>query len=194
MPPGRASSAGTGPRSGGRCRGSGAAKVSFDGVSSAVASNPVTAVCFPKFHPGVTPHARPKCHSSSSFSSRSRSLCWSRTPRGGTRPPPSPPWRLTRHRLPRSPRRKASATTLGRHRRLLDTVERRLDPKTATGLALTIALGMVFVGRAPARSARLPDAVERHARRASTRASARWGADHAGDVSERGLEPDHEPR
>jgi undecaprenyl-diphosphatase len=76
--------------------------------------------------------------------------------------------------------------TLGRHRLLLDTVERRLDPKTATGLALTIALGMVFVGGL------LLGLLAYGMRSSGTLVGfdssvAQWGADHAGDVSERGL-------
>jgi membrane-associated phospholipid phosphatase len=76
---------------------------------------------------------------------------------------------------------------LGRHRRLLDTVERRLDPGTATGLALTIALGVVFVGG-------LVLGLLAYLMRTSgtlvdfDASVAQWGADHAGDVSERGLD------
>ena len=75
---------------------------------------------------------------------------------------------------------------LGRHRRLLDTVERRLDPGTATGLALTIALGVVFVGGL------LLGLLAYLMRTSGTLVGfdasvAQWGADHADDVSERGL-------
>jgi membrane-associated phospholipid phosphatase len=76
--------------------------------------------------------------------------------------------------------------TLGRHRRLLDTIERRLNPGTATGLALTIALGVFFVGGL------LLGLLAYLMRTSGTlvdfdRSVAQWGADHGDDVSERGL-------
>ena len=75
--------------------------------------------------------------------------------------------------------------TLSRHRRLLD-VEQRLDPRTETGLALTIALGVVFVGGLLLGV--LAYLMRTNARLVDADASvAQWGADHSSDVSERGL-------
>ena len=75
---------------------------------------------------------------------------------------------------------------LGHHERLRRLVKSRLDPGVATGLALTLALGVVIVGglvlgtlaylvRSSAALADIDDSV------------AQWGADHAGPVSEKGL-------
>jgi undecaprenyl-diphosphatase len=76
--------------------------------------------------------------------------------------------------------------TLGRHGRLLDAVERRLNPSTATGLALTIALGLVFVGGLLL--GLLAYLMRTNATLVDLDASvAQWGADHAGDSSERAL-------
>jgi membrane-associated phospholipid phosphatase len=73
---------------------------------------------------------------------------------------------------------------LARHRRLLDMIERRLDPGAATGLALTIALGAVFVGGLLlgllAYLMRTSAALNELDASAST-----WAAEHTGDVSER---------
>jgi membrane-associated phospholipid phosphatase len=76
---------------------------------------------------------------------------------------------------------------LARHRRLLDTLERRLDPGAATGLALTIALAAVFVGG-------LLLGLLAYLMRTSAvlneldASAATWAAEHTGDVSERWIE------
>jgi membrane-associated phospholipid phosphatase len=75
---------------------------------------------------------------------------------------------------------------LGHHSRVRRIVKSRLNPEVATGLALTLALGVVVVGglvlatlaylvRTTSVLADLDDSV------------AQWGADHAGPVSEKGL-------
>ena len=81
---------------------------------------------------------------------------------------------------------KAVGREIGHHSRLRRTIKSRLNPEVATGLALTLALGLVLVGglvlgtlaylvRTSSVLADLDDSV------------AQWGADHAGPVSERGL-------
>lgn len=81
---------------------------------------------------------------------------------------------------------KAVGREIGHHSRLRRTIKSRLNPEVATGLALTMALGVVVVGgivlgalaylvRSSTVLADLDDSV------------AQWGADHAGPVSERGL-------
>lgn len=75
---------------------------------------------------------------------------------------------------------------LGHHNRLRRLVKSRLNPEVATGLALTLALGVVILGgivlgtlaylvRSSSVLSDLDDSV------------AQWGADHAGPVSEDGL-------
>ena len=56
-------------------------------------------------------------------------------------------------------------TEMERHPWLLRLVRGRLDPATATGLALTLALGLAIVGRSPRRAPRVPHAQQRQARR-----------------------------
>jgi membrane-associated phospholipid phosphatase len=81
---------------------------------------------------------------------------------------------------------KAVGREIGHHNRLRRTIKSRLNPEVATGLALTVALGVVVVGgivlgtlaylvRTSSVLADLDDSV------------AQWGADNAGPVSERGL-------
>jgi undecaprenyl-diphosphatase len=81
---------------------------------------------------------------------------------------------------------KAVGRQIGHHSRLRRTIKSRLNPEVATGLALTIALGAVILGgivlgtlayliRTSSVLSDLDDSV------------AQWGADHAGPVSERGL-------
>jgi membrane-associated phospholipid phosphatase len=81
---------------------------------------------------------------------------------------------------------KAVGREIGHHERLRRMVKSRLDPGVATGLALTVALGVIFVGgivlatlaylvRTTSVLADLDDPV------------AQWGADHAGPISEKGL-------
>jgi undecaprenyl-diphosphatase len=75
---------------------------------------------------------------------------------------------------------------IGHHSRLRRFVKSRLNPEVATGLALTVALGVViFGGFAIGPLAYL---VRTNARLVDLDASvAQWGADHASSVSERGL-------
>ena len=64
---------------------------------------------------------------------------------------------------------------------------RRLNPKVATGLALTVALGVVVVGGIMLGA--LAYLVRSNSQLVDLDASvAQWGADHAGPVSERALE------
>jgi membrane-associated phospholipid phosphatase len=81
---------------------------------------------------------------------------------------------------------KAVGREIGHHNRLRRTIKSRLNPEVATGLALTVALGVVVVGgivlgtlaylvRTSSVLADLDDSV------------AQWGAHNAGPVSERGL-------
>ena len=81
---------------------------------------------------------------------------------------------------------KAVGREIGHHHRLRRTIKSRLNPEVATGLALTVALGVVLVGgivlgtlaylvRTSSVLADLDNGV------------AKWGADHTGPVSERGL-------
>jgi membrane-associated phospholipid phosphatase len=75
---------------------------------------------------------------------------------------------------------------LQRHRRVLD-LEQRLDPAAATGLALTVALAFAVVGG-------LAIGMLAYLMRSSATLVdldaivAQWGADHSGEISERGLE------
>ena len=82
---------------------------------------------------------------------------------------------------------KAVGREIGHHERLRRLIKGRLDPAVATGLALTIALGVVIVGGIVlgtlaylVRSSSVLSGVDDSV--------AQWGADHAGPVSERGLE------
>jgi membrane-associated phospholipid phosphatase len=81
---------------------------------------------------------------------------------------------------------KAVGREIGHHERLRRLLKSRLDPGVATGLALTVALGLVLIGgvvlatlaylvRTTSVLADLDDPV------------AQWGSDHAGPVSEDGL-------
>lgn len=81
---------------------------------------------------------------------------------------------------------KAVGREIGHHSRLRRTIKSRLNPQVATGLALTVALGVVVVGglvlgtlgylvRTSSVLAGVDESV------------AEWGADHAGPVSERWL-------
>ena len=56
-----------------------------------------------------------------------------------------------------------------RHPWLLRLVRDRLDPATATGLALTLALGLVIVGGVIVGASRVPHAEQRQARRRGPR-------------------------
>jgi membrane-associated phospholipid phosphatase len=81
---------------------------------------------------------------------------------------------------------KAVGRELGHHTRLRRAIKGRLNPEAATGLALTVALGMIIVGgivlgtlaylvRTSSALSDLDDSV------------AQWGATNAGPISERGL-------
>jgi membrane-associated phospholipid phosphatase len=75
---------------------------------------------------------------------------------------------------------------IGHHSRLRRFVKSRLNPEVATGLALTVALGVVIVGGFVIGA--LAYLVRTNSRLVDLDASvAQWGADHAGSVSERGL-------
>jgi membrane-associated phospholipid phosphatase len=81
---------------------------------------------------------------------------------------------------------KAVGRGLGHHSRLRRMVKSRLNPGVATGLALTVALGVVIVGGIGL------GALAYLVRTSSVLADldngvAQWGADHAGPVSEKGL-------
>ncbi len=76
---------------------------------------------------------------------------------------------------------------IGHHSRLRRTLERRLDPAVATGLALTIALGLIVL--AGIVLGLLAYLVRTDSQLIDIDASvAQWGADHAGPATERGLE------
>ena len=75
---------------------------------------------------------------------------------------------------------------LGRHQRVLGAIEGRLNPQAATGLALTIALGLVLVGGLLLGA--LAYLVQTSSLLIDLDASvAQWGADHAGEASDVGL-------
>ena len=81
---------------------------------------------------------------------------------------------------------KAVGRELGHHSRLRRIVKSRLNPEVATGLALTVALGVVIVGGI------VLGALAYLVRSSSVLADldnsvAQWGADHSGPVSEKGL-------
>jgi membrane-associated phospholipid phosphatase len=82
---------------------------------------------------------------------------------------------------------KAVGKEIGHHSRLRRTIESRLNPEAATGLALTIGLGAVVVGG-------LLLGVLAYLVRSSSQlvhldaSVAQWGSDHSGPVSERGLD------
>jgi membrane-associated phospholipid phosphatase len=82
---------------------------------------------------------------------------------------------------------KAVGRELGHHSRLRRTITRRLNPKVATGLALTVALGAVALGGIMLGA--LAYLVRTNSQLVDLDASvAQWGADHAGSVSDRGLQ------
>jgi membrane-associated phospholipid phosphatase len=75
---------------------------------------------------------------------------------------------------------------LGHHSRLRRTITSRLNPEVATGLALTVALGVVVFGGLILGT--LAYLVQTNSQLAELDASvAQWGADNTGPVSERGL-------
>jgi undecaprenyl-diphosphatase len=75
---------------------------------------------------------------------------------------------------------------IGHHTRLRRFIKNRLNPEVATGLALTIALGLVVLGGIVLGF--LAYLVRTNSALLDLDASvAQWGADHAGPVSERGL-------
>ena len=81
---------------------------------------------------------------------------------------------------------KAVGRELAHHSRLRRTVARRLSPETATGLALTVALGAVAIGGLGLGA--LAYLVRTNSRLVELDASvAQWGADNGGPVSERWL-------
>ena len=81
---------------------------------------------------------------------------------------------------------KAVGRHLGHHNRLRRTITRRLNPAVATGLALTIALGVVAVGGFVIGA--LAYLVRTNSRLVELDASvAQWSADHVGPKSERWL-------
>jgi membrane-associated phospholipid phosphatase len=82
---------------------------------------------------------------------------------------------------------KAVGRELGHHSRLRRTVTRRLNPKVATGLALTVALGAVVLGGFVLGA--LAYLVRTNSQLLELDASvAQWGADHASPTSDRALE------
>ena len=81
---------------------------------------------------------------------------------------------------------KAVGRELGHHSRLRRTITSRLNPGVATGLALTVALGVVAVGGFVIGT--LAYLVHTNSRLVDLDASvAQWGADHAGPESDRWL-------
>jgi membrane-associated phospholipid phosphatase len=75
---------------------------------------------------------------------------------------------------------------IGHHNRLRRVLKSRLNPEVATGLALTLALGAVLVGGLVIGA--LAYLVRTNSELLRLDASvAQWGADHAGPVSEGGL-------
>ena len=81
---------------------------------------------------------------------------------------------------------KAVGRELGHHSRLRRTITSRLNPEITTGLALTVALGVVVVGGFVIGA--LAYLVRTNSRLVDLDASiAQWGADHVGPESERWL-------
>ena len=81
---------------------------------------------------------------------------------------------------------KAMGRELAHHSRLRRTITSRLSPEAVTGLALTVALGAVLLGGLVLGA--LAYLVRTNSRLVDLDASvAQWGADHAGPVTERGL-------
>jgi membrane-associated phospholipid phosphatase len=81
---------------------------------------------------------------------------------------------------------KAVGREIGHHSRLRRTIKSRLNPEVATGLALTIALGLVLLGGLVLGT--FAYLVRTNSHLVDIDASvAQWGADHAGPASERGL-------
>jgi membrane-associated phospholipid phosphatase len=81
---------------------------------------------------------------------------------------------------------KALGRELGHHSRLRRTITSRLNPEVATGLALTVALGVVVVGGFVLGT--LAYLVRTNSQLVDLDARvAQWGADHVGPVSDRGL-------
>jgi membrane-associated phospholipid phosphatase len=79
---------------------------------------------------------------------------------------------------------KAVGRRLGHHSRLRRTIDSRLNPGVATGLALTVALGVVAVGGFVIGA--LAYLVRTNSRLVELDASvAQWGDDHVGPASER---------
>ena len=124
--------------------------------------------------------------------------------------PPAPPRRPRRRRdrdvvvwrypaapfVPTQPTATATEAvghTLAHHTRLRRLLVVRLDPSVATGLALTLALGVIILGG-------LVLAVLAYLVRSSDRlvdldeSVAQWGFDHASDLSDAGLQRRHDAR
>jgi membrane-associated phospholipid phosphatase len=81
---------------------------------------------------------------------------------------------------------KAVGREIAHHNRLRRAVKSRLNTEVATGLALTVALGFVLLGGVVL--AAFAYLVRTNSQLVDLDASiAQWGADHAGDVSDRGL-------
>ena len=102
---------------------------------------------------------RARCLSSFCSSSRSPPAPSSASSRGTT------PIRELRRPRRRSPLPKRSDARSAHHSRLRRTIKSRLNPEVATGLALTIALGLVLVGGLVLGRVRLPRANQLAARR-----------------------------
>jgi len=81
---------------------------------------------------------------------------------------------------------KAVGTEIGHHSRLRRTIKSRLNPEAATGLALTIGLGVVILGGLVLGI--LAFLVRSNSGLVHVDASvAKWGNEHSGPVSDRGL-------
>jgi len=81
---------------------------------------------------------------------------------------------------------KAVGTEIGHHSRLRRTIKGRLNPEAATGLALTIGLAAILIGGLVLGV--LAFLVRSNSSLLNFDASvARWGNDHSGAVSDRGL-------
>ena len=92
----------------------------------------------------------------------------------------------TASRTPSVAAAQAVGREVGHHHRLRRFIKSRLNPEVATGLALTVALGVVILGGFVIGA--LAYLVRTNSRLVDLDASvAQWGADHAGPVSERGL-------
>ena len=92
----------------------------------------------------------------------------------------------TASRTPSVAAAQAVGREIGHHHRLRRFIKSRLNPEVATGLALTVALGVVILGGFVIGA--LAYLVRTNSRLVDLDASvAQWGADHAGPVSERGL-------